>query len=252
LSHAFAARVGLQVDVSRETGGLLDGSLRQLARRFGLDARQCEKLAQVLAVLAADSQAPSAVTAPERAVDVHIADSLVGLEVEQLYRASRIADIGAGAGFPGLPLAIALPQSEVTLVDSQTRKCAFLERVTGEADLQNAKIVCARVEEWPEGMGAHECVLARALGPQPVVLEYAAPLLAVGGVLIDWRGERDPDRESAALAAAEQLGMERVEVRSVQPYADAHHLHLHVFVKSRETPDRFPRRVGIARKRPLA
>jgi 16S rRNA (guanine527-N7)-methyltransferase len=236
------------VGVSRET----DESLRLLARRFGLDDRQLEQLAALLVALAGADRAPTTVRAPERAVDVHVADSLAALDVPYLREARRIADIGAGAGFPGLPLAVALPQAEVTLVDSQSRKCAFIEHVLDEIGAGNASVVCARVEEWPEGLGCHECVLARALGPQPVVLEYAAPLLALGGVLIDWRGGRDPDGEAAAIGAAEQLGMERIDVRRVRPFVDARHLHLHVFTKRRDTPDRFPRRAGMARKRPLA
>ena len=94
-------------------------------------------------------------------------------------------------------------------------------------------------------------VTARALAPQPVVLEYAAPLLRADGVLIDWRGQRAEAEERAALRAAAELGLERAEVRRVHPFAAALERHLHVFVKTTETPARFPRRVGVARKRPL-
>jgi 16S rRNA (guanine527-N7)-methyltransferase len=94
-------------------------------------------------------------------------------------------------------------------------------------------------------------VLARALAPQPVVLEYAAPLLRMGGTLIDWRGRRNADEERAAARAAQTLGLRLAEVRKVEPFPAATDRHLHVFVKDRETPDRFPRRAGIARKRPL-
>jgi 16S rRNA (guanine527-N7)-methyltransferase len=94
-------------------------------------------------------------------------------------------------------------------------------------------------------------VVARALGSQPLVLEYAAPLLRVGGSLVDWRGRRDPREEARALAAAGELGMERAEVRRVTPFAGVRDRHLHVFVKTAPTPPRFPRRPGAARKRPL-
>jgi 16S rRNA (guanine527-N7)-methyltransferase len=188
----------------------------------------------------------------DRAVDVHLADSLVALEVEDLGAARLIADIGTGAGFPGLALAVALPASEVRLVESQAKKCQFLRRAAAAAGVDNARVVQRRAEEWREGLGAHGAVLARALAPAAVVLEYAAPLLEPGGVLIDWRGRRNGAQEQAALAAAGELGLERVEVRGVKPFAGARERHLHVYRKARETPSRFPRRAGVARKRPLA
>jgi 16S rRNA (guanine527-N7)-methyltransferase len=94
-------------------------------------------------------------------------------------------------------------------------------------------------------------VVARALAAQAVVLEYAAPLLRVGGVLVDWRGKRAPDEERAGGRAAEILGMHREEIRRVAPLEGATEHHLHVFSKITETPERFPRRAGMARKRPL-
>ncbi len=225
--------------------------LAQLAARSDLDDEQREQLAAVLACLAADELAPTTVREPEFAVDVHLADSLVALELEVVRGARRIADIGAGAGFPGLVLAVALPESQVKLVESQARKCAFIKRVAGQAGIENAEVVCARAEEWSEGIGRHDIVLARAVAPQPVVLEYAAPLLGVGGALVDWRGRRDGDQERVAAGVAELLGLERQSIVRVQPWGDARNHHLHVFSKLRVTPDRFPRRAGMARKKPL-
>jgi 16S rRNA (guanine527-N7)-methyltransferase len=227
-------------------------ALATLASRHGLTQEQSTQLAILIARLATDELAPTSVTAPLRAVDVHIADSLVALELELVRKAVQIAEIGAGAGFPGLALAVALPGSRVRLVESQARKCGFVERVAAEAGIENAEAVCARVEEWPEGIGAHDLVLARAVGPQPIVLEYAAPLLRLGGALVDWRGRRNPEEEHAATEAAEVLGLRRESICRVVPYEGARDHHLHVYLKGRETPDRFPRRAGMARKRPLA
>jgi 16S rRNA (guanine527-N7)-methyltransferase len=100
-------------------------------------------------------------------------------------------------------------------------------------------------------MSGSDVVTSRALAPQPVVLEYAAPLLRLGGTLVDWRGRRDPPGERAAERAAAVLGLRRVNVREVRPFARATDRHLHVFEKVSETPARFPRRTGVARKRPL-
>jgi 16S rRNA (guanine527-N7)-methyltransferase len=224
----------------------------RLGERYGLTDRQLEQLEAVLELLAHDKLAPTTVREPERAVDVHLADSLVALELDLVREALHVADMGAGAGFPGVPLAVALPGSRVTLVESQARKCAFIERVKGAAGIENATVVCARVEEWPEGIAAHDVVFARAMAPQPIVLEYAAPLLRLGGALVDWRGQRDREEEHAASQAAELLGLERESIRRVEPYEGVRDHSLHVYVKVRETPDRFPRRVGMARKKPLA
>jgi 16S rRNA (guanine527-N7)-methyltransferase len=182
---------------------------------------------------------------------VHLADSLAALEVEDVRSARDVADLGAGAGFPGLALAVALPEAIVALVESQRRKCEFVSRTVAAAGISNARIVCARAEDWPEGVGSSDVVTARALAGQPVVLEYAAPLLRLGGVLVDWRGRRDAEEELAADRAAGELGMRREDVRRVVPFPNARDRHLHIFRKVAETPDRFPRRAGVARKRPL-
>jgi 16S rRNA (guanine527-N7)-methyltransferase len=209
---------------------------------------QCEA---VLRLLESDDHAPTTVRDAEHAARAHLADSLVALDLEALSGVRSVSDIGSGAGFPGIAIAIALPLVEVSLVESQRRKCDFLKRVCAAGGVENGRVVCTRVEEWSAGSARSDAVLARALAPQTVVLEYAAPLLRIGGALVDWRGRRDSVAEAAGDRAAAQLGLERVEVRRVMPFADATDRHLHVFVKAQETPARFPRRPGIARKRPL-
>src|SRR5580704_1338102 len=119
----------------------------RLGERYGLTDRQLEQLEAVLELLAHDKLAPTTVREPDRAIDVHLADSLVALELDLVREALQVADVGAGAGFPGVPLAVALPGSRVTLVESQARKCAFIERVKDAAGIENAAVVCARVEE---------------------------------------------------------------------------------------------------------
>ncbi len=216
-----------------------------------LSVGQLAQLATLLEVLESDEHAPTTVRTGLDAAERHLADSLVGLDFDYLIDACVVADLGAGAGFPGLALAVALPAARVALVESQRRKCEFLERIRSAAGVENASVVCARAEEWSSGAGANDAVVARALAPQPVVLEYAAPLLRLGGALLDWRGRRERSEERAAADAAQELGLEPAEVRSVQPFAAATDRHVHVFVKVAPTPTRFPRRPGIARKRPL-
>jgi 16S rRNA (guanine527-N7)-methyltransferase len=206
----------------------------------------------MLELVAADGTAPTTVTDPTAGVDAHVADSLAGLEVEALRRALRIADLGAGAGFPGLVLAAALPEARIALVESANRKCAFLERAAEAAGLQNVEVVCARAEAWSDGIGTCDAVTVRAVAPLNVLVEYAAPLLTAGGTLVAWKGRRDAEEEASGAAAAEILGLEPVEVRPVAPFRGADHRHLHVYSKVRETPSRYPRRPGMARKRPVS
>jgi 16S rRNA (guanine527-N7)-methyltransferase len=226
-------------------------SLERLRERYDLSQAQRDQLAAILRGLVTSDAAPTAVRDPARALDVHLADSLVALELGVVQSARRIADLGSGAGFPGLALALALPVSELALVEAQARRCDFIEGLRAAARVANARVVHSRAEEWFEGLGANDAVLARALGPRAVVVEYAAPLLRVGGVLVDWRGRRDEAQERAAARAAAQVGLELAEVRRVEPYEGAREHRLLVYGKVRETPERFPRRAGMARKRPL-
>ena len=188
-----------------------------------------------------------------------MADSLSGLEVPALVAARRIADIGAGAGFPGLVLALAIPRAEVDLIESAGRKTALIDRLIQAAELENARSITARAEDFariPAALGggreAYDAVTARAVGPLAVLVEYAAPLLREGGVLVAWKGARDSAEEAAGAAAAERVGMAVKEVVPVQPYPASENRHLHVFRKIAPTPPGFPRRAGMARKRPLA
>jgi len=136
-------------------------------------------------------------------------------------------------------------------VESNGRKCAFLARTVEACAIANAAVVNARAEEWQAGLGRCDVVMARALAPLAVVAEYAAPLLRLGGTLVVWRGRRDPVDEVAGARAAALLGLESLPPVRVQPYAGAMRRHLHPIVKVAATPPRFPRRPGMARKRPL-
>jgi 16S rRNA (guanine527-N7)-methyltransferase len=227
------------------------GDWRQALDGHGFDAGQLGQFELILRVLEDDEHAPTTVRNEREAVDAHLADSLVGLDIDEIRWANTIADLGSGAGFPGTALAVALPNAKVSLVESQRRKCEFLQGLVARAEIANAGVVCARAEEWGDGRGANDVVVARALAPQPVVLEYAAPLLRLGGTLVDWRGKRGEEDERAAAAAGRELGLRLREIRHVQPFAQARDRHVHVFAKTGETPARFPRRAGIARKRPL-
>jgi 16S rRNA (guanine527-N7)-methyltransferase len=225
--------------------------LNRLERRHELPAGAVDALARLLAHQAADEHAPTTVRDPAVAADRHVADSLIALDVPAVRAARTIADLGAGAGWPGLALAAALPDARVRLVESGIRRCSYLERAIEAAGLDNAEVVHARAEDWPAGIGAHDLVTARALAAMPVVCEYAAPLLGSGGTLAAWKGRLDDAEARAGAAAAGELGLSTPEALTVDPYPGAGPATLVLARKIAPTPDRFPRRPGMALKRPL-
>ena len=210
-----------------------------------------EPLARILELQASDPTASTTVRSVEDAIPRHVADSLTGLELPFVRSATRIADLGSGAGWPGLALAAALPEASVTLVESQSRHTRYLERAVEVSGLANVRVVTARAEAWPEGLLAHDLVTARALAALAVILEYAAPLLVVGGHVVCWKGAVSESEAAAGSAAAEILGLHPLEPLAVTPYAGARDHSLHAFRKDAPTPSRFPRRPGRATTRPL-
>lgn len=230
---------------------------RKSTRRFSptgssLSAGQVEATSRVLELLEEEKASVSSVTGPERAWRVHVEDSLTGLEVEELSRAGRIADIGSGAGFPGLVLAIALPESKVDLIESVGRKCEFIQRAIGVAAIPNASVINARSEEVAGGdcRDSYDAVTARAVGRLSTLAELASPLLKENGVLVAWKGKRDADEEHQLEQAAEQLAVHPEQILDVGDRAGSKHRHLHVLRKLGSTPTDLPRRPGMAKKRP--
>jgi 16S rRNA (guanine527-N7)-methyltransferase len=238
--------------VKRSEAAVPRETLAALAQRYALPAGAVGAFERLLSALAAEPDPPTTVRDPIAAAEVHVADSLAGLEVPDLRDAARIADLGAGAGFPGLVLAAALPGSAVDLIESARRKVAVIERLAEAAGVE-VRAVPVRAEDWAagEGAGAYGAVSARALAPLAVLVEYAAPLLEPGGVLVAWKGARDADEESAGAEAARLLGLKPRAVVPVTPYPASENRHLHVYSKVGPTPGRFPRRAGMASKRPL-
>ena len=228
--------------------------LRRLCELPGgaaIDESALTRLARLGARVIEDPHAPTTVREAERVVDDHLADSLVALALPEITSAGVLADLGSGAGFPCLALAAVLTSARFRAVESNARKCAFIATAAREAGIANVETVCARAEEWRDGREANDVVTARALAPLPVVAEYAAPLLRTGGILVVWRGRRDPAEEEAGARAAAELGLRPQAVIRVHPYPAASDRHLHLFEKAGATPGRFPRRAGMARKRPL-
>jgi 16S rRNA (guanine527-N7)-methyltransferase len=225
--------------------------LAELASRYALPPDAARRLEALIDCVAAELSAITSVRDPAEGANVHVADSLVALELDEVRAARRIADLGSGGGFPGLVLAIALPQARVALIESVFRKTAFLSRAVSELGLDNVEVVTARAETWPAGLGAHDLVTARALAALPVLVEYAAPLLVDGGALVAWKGRVTEAEEADGRAAAAGLGMSEPVSRPVAPFPGSGERSLYLSSKLSSTPAGYPRRAGMARKRPI-
>jgi 16S rRNA (guanine527-N7)-methyltransferase len=177
----------------------------------------------------------TALSEPTAARRVLLDDALRALPLLAELEGSVI-DVGSGGGSPGIPLAASMPERAFTLLEAERRKCAFLERFA--AELPNVEVVWGRAEEQPlDGYGV---ALAKALAKLPVAIELCLPLVTPGGVAVLWVG-RDVDLDPARRVA-ERLG------GSIESDLDG----LTVVRKLTATPSGFPRRSGMAKKRPLA
>lgn len=216
-----------------------------------LDPAGRAALEKLLDLLAAERASVSSVV-DARAWKVHVADSLTGLEIADLRGAGRIADVGAGAGFPGLALAVALPDAQVDLIESIGRKCDFMSRAIEAAGIANANVLNTRSEDLASGEGreSYDLVTARAVGRLSTLAELASPLLKPNGVLVAWKGKRDEGEEKQLAQASESLAMHPESILDVGDRAGSQHRHLHVIRKVGPTPDDLPRRAGMAKKRP--
>jgi len=224
--------------------------LAALAGQYGLPDAAASQMQRLLELVQASHHSLTAVREPRVGVEVHVADSLVGLRVEALRSAQVIADLGSGAGFPGLVLAIALPGARIALVESVGKKAGFLQEAADDLGLGNVEVVSGRAEDWVAGREACDVITARALARLDVLLEYAAPLLRPAGALVAWKGNRDKGEETGAWKAAAVLGME-APVPTPVPGPDGSARHLYLSRKLRSTPPEYPRRAGMAAKRPL-
>ncbi|MCB8914290.1 MAG: 16S rRNA (guanine(527)-N(7))-methyltransferase RsmG [Thermoleophilales bacterium] len=217
------------------------------------DPEQIARLDPLLEMLATSHVSLSSVTDPVEARRVHVADSLSGLACAEVREATRAVDLGSGAGFPGLPLALELPECRFTLIDSVGRKVEFMGRAISALGLENAEALKVRSEAMATAGGreSFDLVTARAVAPLPALAELASPLLEDGGHLVAWKGEPEPDSEEIIAANRDRLAMELRQRVAVVPFEGSRERHLYVLVKAGPTPDGLPRRPGMARKRPL-
>ena len=196
----------------------------------------------------------TAITDPREVVLKHFADSLTALSVLDAGKALRVADVGTGAGFPGLPLAIAAPSWDVTLMDALQKRVSFLQAVRDALGMGTLNCLHLRAEDAgrsPAHREQYDAVVSRAVARLSVLAEYALPLVAVGGVFVALKGPAVDEELADAANAIQKLGGAAVEVVDVEiPFTELSHK-LVVIQKKRQTPTGFPRNAAQMAKNPL-
>ena len=197
----------------------------------------------------------TAVTDEEEMLDRHLVDSLIALTVPGLLpERGSVIDVGTGAGLPGLPLALALPEVQFTLLDAQRKRLDFLRAVIDALGLTNVTLVHARAEDAGRDPALRErfdCAVARAVAPLPVLAEYLLPCVRVGGRMVCWKGPALADEMTQGRRAAHLLGGHAEEPIPVTiPGRDWAHVLMPVSKRS-PTPKAYPRKAGTPSSRPL-
>lgn len=201
------------------------------------------------------------ITEPDGFWEKHLWDSLSGLapwyepqKPEWLPTVKRVIDIGTGAGFPGVPVAIARPQWQVTLLDSTRKKMAFLETLCEQLGLTNTNCLVERAETVgrdPNHRAQYDLAMVRAVGPASTCAEYALPLLKKSGFAVIFRGQWTDEEESLFMGALDTLGGELVAICPWETPLTQGIRHCLYIKKNTKTDKEFPRQVGIPAKHPL-
>lgn len=194
------------------------------------------------------------ITEPHQFITEHVIDSLAPMHQGIVNPKDKIIDIGTGAGFPGLPLAICSPSVEITLVDATLKKTKWLESTCRNLGLPNTKVIWARAEELArerEHRGKYNLAVVRAMGKISIIMECAIPFLQIGGTLVIYKGPKVENEIEVGAKAASQLGGEIIEVQRFLLPTTKITRSLVIVKKIRETPSKYPRRPGIPKKRPL-
>ena len=193
----------------------------------------------------------TAITEPREVATLHLLDSLALAAHEELA-GKKIIDVGTGAGFPGMPLAIALPGVDMTLLDSLNKRIDFLQEVCNALSLQDITCVHARAEEFAAAhRESYDFAVSRAVAAQPVLCELCLPLVKVGGAFLAMKSSHSQEETDQAAKAISLLGgkLERVTDYSI-PTADITH-RLLTIRKVSPTPKKYPRRFAQIKKQPL-
>jgi 16S rRNA (guanine527-N7)-methyltransferase len=231
-------------------------SLRDASLQAGisLSEEQMERLAayHALVMEANRSFNLTAIDVPGDAAARHIVDSLAPPALSLLRACGNMIDVGTGAGFPGVPIAVYFADKQVTLLDSNRKKTRFLEMASMKVGLSNIEVVTARAEDYAraDGREAYDAALSRAVAPLNILLEYLLPLVRPGGCAVAWKGPSASVETEAASNACAVLGGDGMEA---YPYSLEGYGTFNIVAarKYRPTPPNFPRKAGKPVKSPI-
>lgn len=221
---------------------------------MALGREQAERLLRLLELVRGAPFNLTAIRDPAEMRRKHLLDSLTLLPVARLAAGERVFDVGSGAGFPGLVLAVVCPEVRVELIEANARKGGFLQSAADALHLPNVGVRIARAEDLGREAGwraSADCVVARAVAPLPVLLEYVLPLCRVGGRCVALKGPRAPEEVAAAANALNVLGgVSPAPVLLRLPGGGEQRVLVRID-KVRPTPARYPRAAGQPARRPL-
>lgn len=229
--------------------------MKEILTEYGIftDNAACERLQRYCGMLVEKNKVMDLTNVPEEEIpEKHFVDSLLPLRFGLIPEKGSLADVGTGAGFPGMPIAIMNPQLSVTLIDAQEKRCAFLREVKEELELRNVTVLHLRAEDAGKNKtlrASFDVCTARAVAPLNVLEEYLIPLLRKGGCALCWKGPGVKEELPAAIRASRILNAV-TEDPMLMPMRGMQHFIVRV-MKNGDTPDAYPRKNGTPSKQPL-
>lgn len=190
----------------------------------------------------------TAITDPDEVYEKHFLDS--ALIASALKPGATLADVGSGAGFPGLPLAILRDDLSVTLIEPTAKRCAFLSDVIAALDLKNVTVINDRAENLTRLRESYDVVTARAVAPLAILLELCTPLAKAGGLVIAMKGQKGNEEREEAKNALRLLHLSLVSAQSVELPTAGTRVNL-IFKKDQPTEVKYPRPYNQIKKNPL-
>lgn len=220
--------------------------------KIELNEKARERLGAYHALLVKNNERMDLTNVPEEEMTLrHYADSLLVLNAGLIPQAAHLIDVGTGAGFPGLPLAIAREDIKVTLLESKQKRCAFLQEVIDALELKNARVLCGRAEDLAAGANRemYDIAAARAVASLSTLAEYLLPYVRVGGKALCWKGPAVKEELQSGQKAAKLLGGKLGNL--VDLGLPGRSSYVQIIKKFSETPKKYPRKAGTPGSKPL-
>ena len=243
---------------------LLKPYIDSLCQRLNIkiDSEKIEKLLIYLENMLKERQKFNLIGSqdPKEIVSLHILDSLYGATLFPAPGQGKVLDVGTGAGLPGIVFKIYHPKIELFLLESQKKKCAFLEHIIKILSIDNVFIICGRAEKLARDIkfhGVFNLVLSRAVARLDVLAEYCLPFVCLNGYFWAFKGPDVFKEVEEAKKAINILGAELSKIEKYNLLVDKddeeeyHSRQILIYKKINPTPNRYPRRIGIPQKRPL-